>query len=317
MWTQLSPSRAHTGQHNELHLHSMFLYFPVVSSCSCVRIRLHDPHICNHFLQLSFVLLGDFFFHWSSKVITFLWRLVRVQQQLNPCIINVPRVYTDINWSDMPRLGKYFTEATAQHLPLIGAILRGALAMCSVPSQIVPISKILRSRGWMLRQSWADELRVRLVSLLQFQISVHWKHHRCKSQANVGNKVNKTWAVHCVCAVTKYIESCSCILGLEAFWNKLSLCVSTIIHYQVLHMGLFICFVWCFSFTHLTAREPLTKNQCVYCVPGYKIFRIFNCICNLHVIVEKKILKTQKFKMFNLAIMAQPASIWHLMILPF
>lgn len=36
-------------------------------------------------------------------------------------------------------------KATVQHLPLIGAILGGVLAMCSVPSQIVLISKILRS----------------------------------------------------------------------------------------------------------------------------------------------------------------------------
>lgn len=36
-------------------------------------------------------------------------------------------------------------EETVLHLPLIGAILGGVLAMCSVPSQIVLISKILRS----------------------------------------------------------------------------------------------------------------------------------------------------------------------------
>lgn len=81
----------------------------------------------------------------------------------------------------------------------------------------------------------------------------------CKSRANVGNKVNKWWAVHCVQYPS--VSEC-CILGLQSFWNKLCLCVSTIIHYQVLHMGLFICCLPCFSFGHLRASGPRI-NVCV------------------------------------------------------
>lgn len=146
--------QTHMGQHNEPHSYNVFLvtsfclsavfYYSTLTSafntCSCLFIR----STLNRPLESSTCFSKMQYFNCCQS----------------HCIVSPSRTpWNILSWKCFLF---FFIKATVQHLPLIGAIL-GVLTMCLVPSQIVLISKILRSWDWMLWQSWADKMPACLV----------------------------------------------------------------------------------------------------------------------------------------------------------
>lgn len=148
----------HTWANTMSHIHTtMFFWSPLsVQALFSTTVHSHLFSICVAVFSLGRLLTG----HWSQAPA---FQKCSKSSIIAKAIVSAKS--PSWSWWNIASWKCFFflvvvvvIKAMVQHLPLIGAILEGVLAMCSVPSQIVLISKILRSWDWMLWQSWADKM---------------------------------------------------------------------------------------------------------------------------------------------------------------